>query len=174
MPTSGGLKGNWGRLDPHPGPLHSAAQNHVWSETQTIKQLASKQFKFNRPKCPKTFSPGCPPTRFSDTPGHPAAESAGDQGHLSYVLLGPSLPPSAPRFCQAPLWMFPASSPSPGPLGAHLCLTPVNNEVVTGPDVMSWPDGNPDPNPPCGRDEPEEPGKAVSTSSSTSVLMKKL
>lgn len=29
------LNGNWGRLDPQPGPLHSAAQSQVWSETQS-------------------------------------------------------------------------------------------------------------------------------------------
>ena len=33
--TSRELKGNWGRLDPHSGPLHSAAQSQVWSETQS-------------------------------------------------------------------------------------------------------------------------------------------
>ena len=32
---SGELKGNWGRQDPHPGPLHSAAQSQVLSETQS-------------------------------------------------------------------------------------------------------------------------------------------
>ena len=58
---SGELKGNWGRLDPHPGPLHSAAQSQICFETQTIKQLAFKQFKFNRSKYPKLLSPGCPP-----------------------------------------------------------------------------------------------------------------
>ena len=37
------LKGNWGRLDPHPGPLHSAAQSQVWSETQSGDLGASPQ-----------------------------------------------------------------------------------------------------------------------------------
>ena len=58
---SGELKGNWGRLDPHPGPLHSAAQSQICFETQTIKHLASKQFKFNRSKYPKMLSPGYHP-----------------------------------------------------------------------------------------------------------------
>lgn len=35
MTMSGELKGNWGRQAPHPGPLHSAAQSQVWSETQS-------------------------------------------------------------------------------------------------------------------------------------------
>ncbi|CAN0405773.1 unnamed protein product [Rangifer tarandus platyrhynchus] len=33
--TSGDLNGNWGRLDPHPGPRHSAAQSQICSETQS-------------------------------------------------------------------------------------------------------------------------------------------
>lgn len=35
MTMSGELKGNWGRQDPHPGPLRSAAQSQVLSETQS-------------------------------------------------------------------------------------------------------------------------------------------